>query len=182
MKDEEIKKQNKPKKESKKTNKKSSKKEKPIEAEKQTNEEVLENTPESFQKLVDKVNDYKDKYLRAVAETDNLRKRYEKEKLQSIMFANEKFAGDLLETLDNFENAMSVDMPDDIKQGIDLVYKNLQKTLQKHNVFEVEYDTFNPDYHEAVSKGDGDGIKTVHRKGYMIGDRLLRPAMVSVGE
>ena len=55
------------------------------------NEEVLENTPETLEQLVNEVNDYKDKYYRAVAETENIKKRVERDKTQAIKFANEKF-------------------------------------------------------------------------------------------
>ncbi len=148
--------------------------------------EILENTPETFETLINEVNEFKDKYYRAVAETENMRKRVEKEKINAIKFANEKFARDLLETLDNFENSMKIEMPEDIKLGIELIYKNLQKTLLKHNITECDYKFFDPLYHEAISHIDSEldtnMIVEVLRKGYIIDDRLLRPAMVVVGK
>lgn len=148
------------------------------------NEEVLENTPETLEQLVNEVNDYKDKYYRAVAETENIKKRVERDKTQAIKFANEKFARDLLETLDDFENCLKVEMDDDIRTGIELIYRGLLKTLEKNNVKECVYEIFDPQIHEAISSVDSDQesntIVEIFRKGYMIEDKLLRPAMVSV--
>lgn len=148
------------------------------------NEEVLENTPETLEQLVNEVNDYKDKYYRAVAESENIKKRVERDKTQAIKFANEKFARDLLETLDDFENCLKVEMDDDIRTGIELIYRGLLKTLEKNKVKECVYETFDPQIHEAISSVDSDQesntIVEIFRKGYMIEDKLLRPAMVSV--
>jgi molecular chaperone GrpE len=148
------------------------------------NEEVLENTPETLEQLVNEVNDYKDKYYRAVAETENIKKRVERDKTQAIKFANEKFARDLLEILDDFENCLKVEMDDDIRTGIELIYRGLLKTLEKNKVKECVYETFDPQIHEAISSVDSDQesntIVEIFRKGYMIEDKLLRPAMVSV--
>lgn len=148
------------------------------------NEEVLENTPETLEQLVNEVNDYKDKYYRAVAETENIKKRVERDKTQAIKFANEKFARDLLETLDDFENCLKVEINDDIRTGIELIYRGLLKTLEKNKVKECVYETFDPQIHEAISSVDSDQesntIVEIFRKGYMIEDKLLRPAMVSV--
>jgi molecular chaperone GrpE len=148
------------------------------------NEEVLENTPETLEQLVNEVNDYKDKYYRAVAESENIKKRVERDKTQAIKFANEKFARDLLEILDDFENCLKVEMDDDIRTGIELIYRGLLKTLEKNKVKECVYETFDPQIHEAISSVDSDQesntIVEIFRKGYMIEDKLLRPAMVSV--
>lgn len=148
------------------------------------NEEVLENTPETLEQLVNEVNDYKDKYYRAVAESENIKKRVERDKTQAIKFANEKFARDLLETLDDFENCLKVEMDDDIRTGIELIYRGLLKTLEKNKVKECVYETFDPQIHEAISSVESDQesntIVEIFRKGYMIEDKLLRPAMVSV--
>lgn len=148
------------------------------------NEEVLENTPETLEQLVNELNDYKDKYYRAVAESENIKKRVERDKTQAIKFANEKFARDLLETLDDFENCLKVEMDDDIRTGIELIYRGLLKTLEKNKVKECVYETFDPQIHEAISSVESDQesntIVEIFRKGYMIEDKLLRPAMVSV--
>lgn len=146
--------------------------------------ETLENTPETFEKLINEVNEFKDKYLRVVAESDNYRKRVERDKETALKFANEKLAKDLLETLDNFENALKVEMPDEVRLGIELIYNSLTKTLQKHKVVECMNEMFDPNFHEAVSKVDvglePNTITAVLRKGYVLHDRLLRPTSVVI--
>jgi len=146
--------------------------------------ETLENTPETFEKLINEVNAFKDKYLRVVAESDNYRKRVERDKETALKFANERLAKDLLETLDNFENALKVEMPDEVRLGIELIYNSLTKTLQKHKVVECMNEMFDPNFHEAVSKVDvglePNTITAVLRKGYVLHDRLLRPTSVVI--
>lgn len=146
--------------------------------------DILENTPETFEKLINEVNEYRDKYLRAVADAQNHKNRLQRDKDNAVKFANEKFAKDLLETLDNFENALKVEMTDDVRLGIELIYKGLLATLQKHNIVEIEKASFDPNFHEAVSKVDAglekNAIVSVFRKGYLLGDRLLRASVVSV--
>ena len=130
--------------------------------------------------------DYKDKYYRSVAELENMKKRVEKEKIVAIKFANEKFARELLETLDNFENCLKLDMDITMRNGIELIYKGLQKTLKNHNVVECNYDNFDPHFHEGVSYIEAglesNKVVDILRKGYIIEDRLLRPAMVTVSK
>ena len=75
-------------------------------------------------------------------------------------------------------------MDDDIRTGIELIYRGLLKTLEKNNVKECVCEIFDPQIHEAISSVDSDQesntIVEIFRKGYMIEDKLLRPAMVSV--
>lgn len=145
---------------------------------------ILENTPENFEKLINETNEYKDKYLRTYAEMDNLKKRVERDKNKSIKFANEKFALDLLETIDNIEKVLGIDMPEDIKDGIDLIYRGLKKMLTKYKIIECETILFDPNIHHAISfieSNDGEKIiSEVLRKGYFMDGKLLRPATVVV--
>ena len=145
-------------------------------------DEYLDNTPETFQKLINEVNDYKDKFLRVSAEATNFKRRVEKEKELAVKFANEKFARDLILTLDNFENSLKVDMPGNIRVGIELIYKGLLDTLKQYNITECQTGKFDPQMHEAVSAVSvgmpSNSIVDVLRKGYFLEDRLLRPASV----
>lgn len=145
-------------------------------------DEYLDNTPETFQKLINEVNDYKDKFLRVSAEATNFKRRVEKEKELAVKFANEKFARDLILTLDNFENSLKVDMPGNIRVGIELIYKGLLDTLKQYNITECQTSKFDPQMHEAVSAVSvgmpSNSIVDVLRKGYFLEDRLLRPASV----
>lgn len=148
-------------------------------------DDVLENTPETFQRLISETNEWKDKYLRAVAEADNTRKRIERDKQAAIKFANEKFARDLLETLDNFDNALTVEMGDDIRKGFTLIQQSLKSALTKNGVSECPMGTFDHNFHEAiavVNDGTTDNIIEVRRKGYLFEDRLLRPASVIISK
>lgn len=150
-------------------------------------DDVLENTPENFQRLIKEANDWKDKYLREAAESINLKKRVERDKQKTIKFANEAFAKDLLETLDNFEKALDVEMKYSDIEGFILTQQSLQKTLLKHGVEECPVGVFNPMLHEAVSMIESDGpsnqIVEVLRKGYVFcGDRLLRPTTVIISK
>lgn len=141
---------------------------------------------EEIERLTAEALEYKTKYLKAAAEIENIRKRLMREKTDAVKFANEKFAKDLLETIDNFENSLKIEMDDNVREGVELTYKGLITTLNRHNIMECEADTFDPNYHQAVSivvtDDETNTIVEVLRKGYVVEDRLLRPAMVVVSE
>jgi molecular chaperone GrpE len=141
----------------------------------------------------EKAKEAEDKFLRTHADFENIKKRLEKEKYQAIDFASEKFAKDLLAPIDallmaqisangDFDPQTVVEK---LKEGIDLTIKSFNAAFEKHDIFEVEYDVFNPEYHNAVMQVDSDEIQsgqivTVMQKGYTLKNRLLREAMVSV--
>ena len=140
-----------------------------------------------------KAKDAEDKFLRTHADFENIKKRLEKEKYSAIDYASEKFAKDLLAPIDALQMAIlstSADIPaedlvEKLKEGIELTVKAFNKAFEKHDINEVEYDEFNPDFHNAVMKADSDDVESgqivmVMQKGYKIKDRLLREAMVSV--
>jgi len=140
--------------------------------------ETPEETPVSLQQY----EKMKDDYLRLAADFDNYKKRTEKEKSMSVVTSLSMIISSLLPLIDNFEIAINrKDSPDEI----DALYKMAQAFLDTFNVKEVPGvgEPFNPAFHEAVEKS-GDGVKElvgeVHRKGYEIDGRLLRPAMVKV--
>lgn len=144
----------------------------------------LENTPETFEKLINEANDYKDKYLRTYAEMENLKKRVERDKNKAIKFANKQFALDLLETVDNIEKVLDVDMPKEMQSGIELIYKGLKKTLSKYKIVECDTELFDPEIHHAISfiesNDEEKRIVQILRKGYFMDNMLLRPASVVV--
>jgi molecular chaperone GrpE len=134
-----------------------------------------------------------DKFLRTHADFENIKKRLEREKYQAIDYASEKFAKDLLSTIDTLEMALqsaSCDAPAEellpkIREGIELTLKNLINSFEKNNISAVESDEFDPEHHNAVMQVDSDdhehgAIVQVLQKGYKLKDRLLRPAMVSI--
>lgn len=158
-----------------------------------TKEETLE---EKVARLEQQLKDSEDKYLRVHADFDNIKKRLEKEKYQAIDYASEKFAKDLLAPIDTLEMALaaeeaasnlsSEDLLAKLKEGVQLTIKNFYTAFDKHNISIVETDgEFDPNFHNAIMqvdsevKGTGE-IVQVLQKGYMLKDRLLRPAMVSI--
>jgi molecular chaperone GrpE len=154
---------------------------------------------EQIQKLKEEISLLQDNLLRKAAESENLRKRLEKEKEDAIKYSNTKFAKDLLATLDNFERAMenSVSMEEKIKTNVDfkaffdgilLCEKEILSTFKKHGISRTEVkegDEFNPEFHMAMCELESSDHKAgtvikVFQTGYICNDRLLRPAMVSV--
>ena len=134
-----------------------------------------------------------DKFLRTHADFENIKKRLEKEKYNAIDYASEKFAKDLLAPIDAMQMAMlstngdieAEVLVEKLKEGFELTVKAFNKAFEKHDITEVEYDEFNPDYHNAVMQADSETVESgqivmVMQKGYKFKDRLLREAMVSV--
>ncbi|MDR2158122.1 MAG: nucleotide exchange factor GrpE [Holosporaceae bacterium] len=167
--------------------------------EKTANETTEQN--DLIQKLEDEVNKLKDAILRQAAESENLRKRLEKEKEDGIKYSNAKFAKDLLTILDNFERIYenSAGVKEKIKSdpnlkalfdGISLCEKEWISIFKKHGVAKIEVgegDVFNPEYHQAMCELDSPNHKVgsiikVFQAGYTHHSRLLRPAMVSVSK
>ena len=156
-----------------------------------TKEETLE---EKVARLEQQLKDSEDKYLRVHADFDNIKKRLEREKYQAIDYASEKFAKDLLAPIDTLELALSStntqldahELLEKVKEGISLTIKNFNTTFEKHNITKIETDgEFDPNVHNAVMQVDSaeheDGaIVQELQKGYLLKDRLLRPAMVSI--
>jgi molecular chaperone GrpE len=141
----------------------------------------------------EKAKEAEDKYLRTHADFENIKKRLEKEKYQAIDYASEKFAKDLLTTMDTLEMALQSangeadpsELIDKMKEGIELTLKNMVTTFEKHDISVVETEEFDPQVHNAVMQVDSDEkesgqIVQVMQKGYMYKERLLRPAMVSI--
>ena len=144
--------------------------------------------------LQERVAELEDLRLRDLAEFENIKKRLEKEKMQSIAYSHEGFARDLLAVIDSLDNAnatmenleeVSVEK---IKEGIDLTVDQFKKIFEKHGIELVDIENgFDPNFHEAVMKVDspehGEGeVVQVLQKGYKIKDRLLRSAMVSIAK
>ena len=105
-----------------------------------------------------------DKYLRTHADFENIKKRLEREKYQAIDYASEKFAKDLLATIDTLEMAivaLQSDAPAEellpkIKEGVELTLKNLIGSFEKNNISAVEADEFDPEHHNAVMQVQSD--------------------------
>jgi molecular chaperone GrpE len=128
--------------------------------------------------------------VRTAADLDNFRKRSAREREDAIRYANQGLLEDLLPVIDNFEMGMQAAAQDKssmIYIGMDMVRRQLNDFLGAQGVTEVaaEGRMFDPNVHEAVSQepGDEEGrILRVHRRGFMLRDRLLRPASVVVAK
>ena len=138
--------------------------------------------------LEGEVKQAKEGTARANAETYNAQKRMEQEADKSKRFALQKFAKELLEVVDNLERAVeNADDSDPVVEGVKLTHKALLTVLNKNGVEVVDPagEKFNADLHEAVGidpDAAADTVGTVLQKGYSLNGRLLRPAMVRVGQ
>ncbi len=140
----------------------------------------------------DKIKALEDKYIRAYAEFDNVKKRLEREKYQALEYANEQILKDFLPILDTLESALESTKNDDseamtkIREGISLTIDNFLKAFSKHSVERISTDgEFDPNVHNAImqikSEGKADGeIAQVIQKGYKYKDRVIRPSMVAI--
>ncbi len=132
----------------------------------------------------------KDKYVRANAEFENIKKRLEKEKASALAYANEGFARDLLDVLDALEAAANVEAKDDesakFKEGVKNTLDLFLAKLAKHGVKPItQHEEFDPNLHEAMMNVQSEqhtssAIVDVYQKGYLMGERVLRPSKVSV--
>lgn len=140
------------------------------------------------------VDDQKDSVIRAKAEVDNIRRRTAQDVEKARKFALEKFAGEMLTTVDNLERALqSIDKEDEsnksIIEGIELTYQGLLSSLEKFSIVAVDPQDqpFNPELHQAMSMQEVEGVApntviAVMQKGYELNGRLIRPAMVMVSK
>ncbi len=161
------------------------------ESENQETQEVDETT-ESENDCCAELEEQKEKYLRAYADFENMKKRLERDKSSAVSFANETFAKDLLSVIDSFESAISSmeqiegdEAVNKIKEGVSLTFEQLLKVMKKHGVEEVANEgVFDPNFHQAIQQVESDEhesgeIVNVLQKGYLLKDRLLRPAIVT---
>jgi len=141
------------------------------------------------------VQEMKDGYLRAKAEMENIRRRSQNEVISARKFAIEGFASELLHVKDSLDQASQVELDetdlgavDKMKEGLALTLKQLDNAMNKFAVVEVDAAPgvkFDPEQHQAISMIPSETIESNHivdvmQKGFMLKDRLLRPAMVVV--
>ena len=150
--------------------------------------EVAEEEPSEEEKLRKELEDSRDLYLRTVAEYDNFRKRTAKEKIEIYSDATMKAVSEILSVIDNFERALAVETPDEnFKKGIQMIFNQYLEILKKLGVSEIQAEgaEFNPEFHHAVQQIENEElgenvVATVFQKGYMLGDKVIRPSMVVV--
>lgn len=129
-----------------------------------------------------------DKYLRLLAEYDNYRKRTVKEKADTYVDASINCLSEILPVIDNFERALETECSDDnYRTGIEMIFNQFKSILEKMNVKEIDAlnKPFDPNLHNAIKRIDDESFEEnticeVYQKGYMLGDRVIRYAMVVV--
>lgn len=147
---------------------------------------------DELEKALQQAAEYKDKYVRSVAEFDNFRKRTAKERLELIQTANKETVLAMLEVLDDAERATKqLETADNIaavKDGVSLVFNKLKNTLVNKGLKAMESigEEFNPDLHEAITEIPAPGkegkVIDEMQKGYYLNDKLIRHARVVVGK
>jgi molecular chaperone GrpE len=130
----------------------------------------------------------RDRYLRTLADFENVRKRTEREKADFYKYAVGSVMKDVLPVIDNFDRALAhATETDEFHTGVLLIYKQLYDVLQKHGLRPIDESGvhFDPNIHEAVVREEDDSVPShtvvaILQKGYFLHDRLLRPALVKV--
>ena len=165
---------------------------------KQLNINKKESSKINLKSLRNELKKVKENNLRYLAEIDNLTKRFDKEREDTFKYAVTEFANEIILVADNFVRVIesisliNKDDKDKVKpliEGVDLIFKDFLKTLEKFEIKQIDClgKKFDPNFHQAVSeeanndKEIGEIIKVV-QTGYLIQDRLLRPASVVVAK
>ena len=160
--------------------------------------ETEENNTENLQdNIEDKFNELNDKYLRLLAENQNLRKNHEQEKEDILKYGSFSFAQQILSLTDNLDRAFQIfknnekfktDEFKNILNGIEMIEKELQSTLEKNSIKYIDCldKPFDPNLHQSIGEKNSDKapgtVVEEMQKGYQMHDRLLRPSMVYVSK
>ncbi|MBS4761745.1 nucleotide exchange factor GrpE [Carnobacteriaceae bacterium zg-ZUI252] len=159
-------------------------------------EEALDKTPEQLEieKLQGENDALADKVLRAQAELQNVQKRQQKERSDLIRYRSQSLATALLPVIDSLEQALKVEVSDEqsvqLKKGLEMAYQNFLSNLESEGVTKIKAlgEPFDPNVHQAiqqVSAQDGqasDTVVQVFQEGYMLHERVIRPAMVVIAQ
>ncbi|MEW5770010.1 MAG: nucleotide exchange factor GrpE [Pseudomonadota bacterium] len=136
-----------------------------------------------------KAQEHHDAWLRAKADVENARRRASEEADKARKFALEKFSGDLLAVKDSLEAALATGDTaslESIKSGVELTLKQLVSVFEKHAIKEINPlgERFDPNAHQAIGMVDAEGepntVASVLQKGYLLNERVIRPALVMV--
>ncbi|MBQ8781462.1 MAG: nucleotide exchange factor GrpE [Oscillospiraceae bacterium] len=138
--------------------------------------------------LEKQLNEEKDKYLRVAAEYDNFRRRSVSDRLLAVSDAQSKVITEFLSVIDNFERALAAETTDEnYKKGVEMIFNQYKAILEKLGVTEIEALNcqFDPNVHNAVNQVEDENfgentVCQVFQKGYKLGDKVIRCAMVVV--
>ena len=146
---------------------------------------------QTIAQLEAKVLELQDAFMRAKAEGENIRRRAQDDITKAHKFAVESFAEAMVPVKDSLEMALKVEVPtvESIKEGVEVTLRQLSAAFEKNRLLEispVQGEKLDPSKHQAISmvpaEQDANTIVSVLQKGYMIADRLLRPALVTVAQ
>ena len=144
-----------------------------------------------LEELKAKSADLADQYLRAKADAENMRRRAEEEVAKARKFGIESFAESLLPVIDSLDAALSIQnaTPEQLREGSDATLRQLNSALARNKVLAINPaagEKFDPHHHQAISMVPDDQpantVVAVLQKGYVIADRILRPALVTVAQ
>lgn len=159
--------------------------------------EQTDNQSDLEQQIADlqaKYDEMEDKYLRAEAEMQNMTKRFKNEQAQLLKYEGQKLATEILPVMDNLNRALQIEVEDEgsaqLKHGIEMVAKDMEKALKDNKITKIEAlnQPFDPTKHQAVKSvpvekcQKAETVVEVYQDGYMLKDRVLRPAMVVVAQ
>ncbi len=146
-------------------------------------------------KACEQCSQWEDKYLHMAADFQNYKRRSEKDRSNWVGAAQEEMLVRVLKIIDDFDRALSQhqsqehsEQLDAWLQGFELIGKTMHKMLDEYDVKKItEYKTFDPNFHEAVAQVESEGhqegaIVDVYEPGYLIGEKVLRPAKVTVAK
>lgn len=156
-------------------------------------DELVEETTEAPEKTElevaqEQLEELENKYLRAVAEMQNIQRRANEERQSLQKYRSQDLAKKIFPSLDNLERALAVEgLTEDVKKGLEMVQESLIQALKEEGIEEVATDgAFDPNFHMAIQTQPADEdhpadtIAQVFQKGYKLHERVLRPAMVVV--
>jgi molecular chaperone GrpE len=150
----------------------------------------LHELEEMLNRVISERDEFKDKYLRGMADIDNTRKRLKKEKEDFQKYVLSDFLLDMMQALDNLERALKVkaseaELP--VLSGVEITLKQFYDVLRRYNVVEIDAlgKVFDPNLHQALAKEERTTVAEptvveVYQKGFLYNDKLLRPALVKV--
>ena len=152
--------------------------------------EAVPGFEEMLRQAEQKAEEHHDAWLRAKAETENVRRRAQEDVVKASKFAIERFAGELLPVKDSLEAALAAENPsvESLRAGSDLTLKQLAAAFEKSGLKEIAPagERFDPNFHQAISMVESEReagtVVTVLQKGYLIAERVLRPALVVVAK
>ncbi|HEU5139870.1 MAG TPA: nucleotide exchange factor GrpE [Bacillales bacterium] len=156
-------------------------------------EETVEELQQRIQQLEKEKEEFQSRMLRVQADYDNFRRRTKEEKAAAAKYKALGFAEKLLPALDNFDRALNTKAEGEeaksLLQGMEIVHRQLKDAFEEENIKEIEAEgqPFDPEFHQAVMQVENEDhesntVVEVMQKGYLLNDRVIRPAMVKVTE